>query len=85
MLTATLFATLLVAAVGWLATIRVISTSRIDAIKKRILLLPVWVVWLAIALGAPILSGGLSVGDALNVGGALTAGIAMSMLLAALR
>lgn len=85
MSTITLFATLLVASVGWIATIRLISTSRIDAIKKRILLLPAWGIWLAIALGAPILRGGLPLVDALNIGGALTAGIAVSMLLAAWR
>lgn len=85
MFTSTILVTLIVAAIGWLATIRVISTSRIHAIKKRILLLPAWVAWLVVALGAPTLSGVLPVTEALNIGGALTAGIAVSMLFAGWR
>ncbi|HEU5010978.1 MAG TPA: hypothetical protein VFT66_00430 [Roseiflexaceae bacterium] len=79
MLSSTILITLLIAAIGWLATIRVISTSRLHRIKKRTLLIPSWVLWLVVALGAPILSGVLPVADALNIGGALTAGVVVSM------
>ena len=85
MFSSTILITLLIAAIGWLATIRVISTSRMHRIKKRTLLIPSWVLWLAVALGAPIFSGVLPLADALNIGGALTAGVVVSMVLSGWR
>ncbi len=85
MLSSTVLVTLLIAAIGWLATIRVISISRIQRIKKRTLLIPSWVLWLVVALGAPILSGVLPLPEALNIGGALTAGVVVSTVLSGWR
>ena len=48
---------IIIAIVGWLATIFAISRSSLSRTWKRNLLIPSWIPWLALALGAPILSG----------------------------
>jgi hypothetical protein len=71
---------ILVAIVGWLATIRVISASRMSYSKKQWLIVPSWIPWLLFALGAPILAGSLSIPTAINLGGAMTMGMAVSIV-----
>jgi hypothetical protein len=69
-----------IALVGWFATIRAISASKLSSDRKQWLLIPSWIPWLVIALGAPILTGALSVANAINLGGALTMGMAVSIV-----
>jgi hypothetical protein len=72
--------TIFVALVGWFATIRAISASKLSTDRKQWLLIPSWIPWLIFALGAPILAGALSVANAINLGGALTMGMAVSVV-----
>ena len=69
-----------IALVGWFATIRAISASKLSSDRKQWLLIPSWIPWLVIALGAPILTGALSLANAINLGGALTMGMAVSIV-----
>ena len=74
-------AAVLIALIGWVATIRAISTSRWSGRVKQWLMVPSWVPWMALALGAPILSGAIPLQEALNMGGAMTIGMAVSIVL----
>jgi hypothetical protein len=62
----------LVALVGWFATIRVISNSALSSPRKRLLLVVSWIPWISLALGAPIFNGLLPLSEAVNIGGAMT-------------
>ena len=72
---------IIIALVGWFATIFAISRSSMSSKKKRVLLIPSWIPWLALALGAPILSGMIPLTEAVNIGGALTAGMLVSLVI----
>ena len=71
---------IIIAIVGWFATIFAISRSPLDGKWKRILLIPSWIPWLALALGAPILSGMIPLNDAFSIGGAMTTGMLVSIV-----
>ncbi|MBC8161716.1 MAG: hypothetical protein H7Z42_10910 [Roseiflexaceae bacterium] len=71
-----------VAIIGWFATIRAIGTSKLSDTLKRWLLIPSWVPWMAVALGAPIFTGVLPIAEAMNIGGAITAGMAVAVVIA---
>lgn len=71
---------IVIALIGWFATIRLISTARWSANTKQMLLVASWVPWLAIALGAPIMAGQISLTQAINLGGAITMGMAVSVV-----
>ena len=73
---------ILVALVGWFATIRAISSSKLSSNAKHWLLIPSWIPWMIVALGAPILAGSLSIPNAINLGGAMTMGMAVSIVFA---
>jgi hypothetical protein len=73
---------ILIALVGWFATIRVIGRSRLSNSTKQLLLIPSWIPWMLIALGAPILAGNLSLANAINLGGAMTMGMVVSVVFA---
>lgn len=72
---------IVIALVGWFATIFAISRSSMSRRRKRILLIPSWIPWLALALGAPILSGIIPLADAVNIGGAMTMGMLVSLVI----
>ena len=72
---------IIVAIVGWLATIFAISRSSLSHRWKRNLMIPSWIPWLALALGAPILSGMIPLNDAFSIGGALTTGMLVSIVI----
>ena len=72
---------ILIALIGWFATIRVIGASRLSSGMKRLLMIPSWIPWMALALGAPILSGLISFPNAVNLGGAMTVGMMVSLVL----
>ena len=80
MITPPVLFVIIVAIIGFLATIRVISQSHLPARVKRWLLIPSWVPWLALALGAPLFTGALALPDALNIGGGLTAGLMIAVV-----
>jgi len=82
MISPTVAIAMLVAVIGWLATIRAISTSRLSSRNKRWMLLPSWIPWMALALGAPILSGFLALSEALHIGSAITIGLMVSVVVA---
>jgi len=71
---------IIIAIVGWFATIFAISRSSVSSKWKRILLIPSWIPWLGLALGAPILSGMIPLNDAVNIGGAMTTGMLVSIV-----
>ena len=71
---------MIIALVGWFATVFVIGRSRLNSRRKRILLIPSWILWLTLALGAPIISGIISLSVAANIGGAMTMGMLVSVL-----
>jgi hypothetical protein len=72
---------IIIALLGWFATIIAISRSGLTGRRKRMLLIPSWLPWLALALGAPILSGLISWQDAVNLGGAITTGMLVSVVI----
>lgn len=80
MLTPAIVSVIVVALIGWFATIRVISTSKLQEPRKRWLLVASWIPWMVVALGAPIFTGSLPVGEALNIGGAMTAGMMVAVV-----
>ena len=72
---------IIIAIIGFLATIRAISTSNLSEKAKRWLLIPSWIPWLALALGAPLFTGVLQIDEALNIGGGLTAGLMVAIVM----
>jgi hypothetical protein len=80
MLSPTIAGAIVIALIGWFATIRAISASKLSSNRKQWLLIPSWIPWLVVALGAPILAGALSFANAINLGGALTMGMAVSIV-----
>lgn len=72
---------LVVAIIGFLATIRIVSSSKLNPKIKRWLLIPSWIPWLALALGAPIVTGVLAFPEALNIAGGLTAGLMVAVVM----
>jgi hypothetical protein len=74
------FGAIVVALTGWFATLVAINRSSLTGAWKRRWMIPSWIPWLGLALGAPILSGMIPVQQALNVGGALTAGMLVSVV-----
>ncbi len=82
MISTTVTGALIVALVGWFATILVISRSSLSRGQKRFWMIPSWIPWLALALGAPILSGMLPLPQAINIGGGMTAGMVVSLVIA---
>jgi hypothetical protein len=82
MIVPTIAVAVLIAVVGWFATIRVISTSSLNIRVKRLLLVPSWIPWMLLALGAPLLSGIIAPSEALNIGGGLTVGLLVAVVIA---
>jgi hypothetical protein len=80
MISPTVVVAILIALIGWFATLRVISASKLSSSKKHWLMLPSWIPWMAFALGAPILAGSMSLPNAINLGGAMTMGMALSIV-----
>lgn len=72
---------MIVAIIGWFATLIAINRSALSSAWKRRCMIPSWIPWMGLALGAPILSGMIPLQQALNVGGALTAGMLVSLVI----
>ncbi len=73
---------IIVAVIGWFATLIAINRSSLSSVWKRRWMIPSWIPWMGLALGAPILSGMIPIQQAINVGGALTTGMLVSMVVA---
>jgi hypothetical protein len=69
------------AAIGWIATVIVIRRSKLQERMQRFLMVPSWVPWIALALGAPAMHGVLPISNALSIGGAVTVGLLVPTLL----
>jgi hypothetical protein len=80
MIPAAVSGAMVIALIGWFATLFVIGRSKLNSRRKRILLIASWIPWLMLALGAPIISGIVSLSEAANIGGAMTMGMLVSVL-----
>jgi hypothetical protein len=68
------------ALLGWFATLAVIGGSRLSAVWKQLLLVPSWIPWVALAMGAPVVRGSIDLGGALGIAGAMTIGMLFSIV-----
>ena len=66
---------------GWVACCYWLVNSRFSS--RRWLVVPLWFVWMALAIGGPVTQGTLSIADAGSTAGGLTAGMALAMLISA--
>jgi hypothetical protein len=69
-----------VALIGWFATLAAIGGSQLSALWKQLLLVPSWIPWAALALGAPVVRGSIDVSGALGIAGAMTVGMTVSIV-----
>ena len=83
--TTSLLYVMVVALVGWLASSYGIMHSRLRPRWRRSLIIPLWFVWMAFALGGPVYTGSLAVADAVGTGASFTIGMTVSLLLATLQ
>ena len=66
---------------GWLATCHRIVHSRIKQQTRRLLVIPLWLVWMTVALGGPVFQGTISVTEALSTGVSFSVGMALFLLM----
>ena len=66
---------------GWIATCHRIVHSQIKPQTRRLLVLPLWFVWMALALGGPVFQGIISVQDAISVGVSFSFGMVMFLVM----
>jgi hypothetical protein len=66
---------------GWVASCHLLVNSRHRS--RRWLVVPLWFVWMALAIGGPVSQGVLSIADAGSTVGGLTAGMTLAMLISA--
>jgi hypothetical protein len=62
---------------GWFATCYRIVHSRIRPQTRRLLVIPLWFVWMALALGGPVFQGVVAATDALATGASFSVGMAI--------
>lgn len=72
---------LVFALAGWIATCYCIVHSRIKAEVRRWLIIPLWFVWMIVAIGGPVFQGVVTLGDAASTVAGLTAGMAMMLII----
>lgn len=65
---------------GWVACCYRITHSRLALRTRRLLILPLWFVWMGMALGGLVFQGTLTPAHALSTGMAVTAGMAMTLV-----
>lgn len=66
---------------GWIASCYCIVHSRIQPQMRRWLIIPLWFVWMAVAIGGPVFQGIVSSQDALSAVVSLTVGLAFSVFM----
>ncbi len=69
---------------GWIATCYRIVHSQIKPETRRLLVVPLWFVWMAVALGGPVLQGVVPAQDALAMGGSFSVGMVMVLVMRSL-
>ncbi len=62
---------------GWVATCYRMVHSEMKVQTRRLLVIPLWFVWMAIALGGPVFQGAISAQDALSTGASFSVGMLM--------
>jgi hypothetical protein len=66
---------------GWIATCYLIVHSSIPQHKRRLLIFPLWLVWMVVALGGPVFQGVMSITDAATTGLSVTVGMSVFLLM----
>ncbi len=66
---------MLFAMAGWIASSYRIVHSSLDPRWRRMLIIPLWFVWMAFGLGGPVYTGQLSLAEALSTGVSFTLGM----------
>jgi hypothetical protein len=66
---------------GWIATCYCIVHSRIKPQTRRWLIIPLWFVWMIVAVGGPVFQGVVPVQDALSAVISLTIGLAFGVVM----
>jgi|GEM_PF-1584981 len=66
---------------GWIATCYRIVHSKISPQTRRMLVIPLWFVWMAIGLGGPVYQGIVSVPNALSTGASFTIGMTLFLVM----
>lgn len=65
---------------GWVACCYRITHSRLGLRMRRLVIVPLWFVWMAVALGGLVFQGTLAPMHALSTGMAVTIGMAMTLV-----
>ncbi len=71
--------------IGWLASSYAIKHSRLVVRWQRLVIVPLWFAWVALALGGPIFNGSIALNDALTGAAACTVGMMSFLFFSALR
>jgi hypothetical protein len=66
---------------GWFATCYQIVHSRVRPQTRRLLVIPLWFVWMALALGGPVFQGVVTPTEALTTGASFSVGMVMFLLM----
>ncbi len=66
---------------GWIASCYLIVHSSIPQQKRRLLIFPLWFMWMIVALGGPVFQGNLSITDAATSGVSVTVGMLVFLLM----
>lgn len=66
---------------GWVATCHRIVHSQIKPETRRLLVVPIWFAWMALALGGPVFQGIVPAQDALSIGVSFTFGMVIFMVM----
>ena len=70
-----------IALAGWIATCYRIVHSRVSLKTRQLLVIPLWFVWMAIALGAPVFQGTVTVTEALTTGASFSVGMVIFLVM----
>lgn len=73
-----------IAFVGWLASSYALKRTSLFGRWQRALIVPLWFVWMAVALGGPVANGSLAFADAIRAGAACMAGMSSYLFASAL-
>lgn len=66
---------------GWVATCYRIVHSSIKPQTRRLLIVPIWFVWMAVGLGGPVFQGVVTPANALSTGVSFSVGMLMVLLM----
>jgi hypothetical protein len=65
---------------GWIATCHRLVNSQVKPQTRRLLVVPLWFAWMALALGGPVFQGIITAQDALSIGVSFSFGMLMFMV-----